>query len=142
MLSMFDFLNKISDEALLSAITDEHPQTIALICCCVQPYKAAGVINGLPPERQLAVLRRMATISPVETQVVEMVAVALKEQISDADTEKFDGITLVAKCLLGIELGTRRNILENLSQDDPEMVDDLNKEMERATRKMIRGAKD
>ena len=65
----FKFLAKASKESILCAITDEHPQTIAIIVACLQPAQAACIIDGLPPERQLAVIRRMAYIRQIDPVV-------------------------------------------------------------------------
>ena len=72
----FSFLKKVHSDCLLRVITDEHPQTIALIVSHLRPKRAAGILNGLPPERQLAVIRRIAVMQRVDLVMVKTVAKA------------------------------------------------------------------
>ena len=121
----FKFLAKVSNESILFAITNEHPQTIAVIAACLSPAQAAYVIDGLPPERQLAVIRRMAFIRQIELEVIKIVEEELKMQIADTKFVKIGGVDKVAEALAVIDHGTGKNILENLAQDDPDLVDEI-----------------
>ena len=56
------FCKSVDSQNLLTFIIDEHPQTIALILSHLQPSQAADIISGLPSDRQLAVIRRIATM--------------------------------------------------------------------------------
>ena len=46
----FTLARKTEPVQLLKTIINEHPQTIALILCFLQPDKAAQVLSGLPEE--------------------------------------------------------------------------------------------
>ena len=65
----FGFLQKVDSQNLLTFIIDEHPQTIALILCHLPAAQAADVISGLPAERQLSVVRRVATMENVADHI-------------------------------------------------------------------------
>ena len=56
----FAFLAKTDAENLLTFIQDEHPQTIALILSHIPANKAAEIMAGLAPEKQLEVVARVA----------------------------------------------------------------------------------
>src|SRR5438105_8622433 len=56
----FSFLQKAEGDNLMAFIQDEHPQTIALILAHVPPAKAADVLRGLPQEKQVEVVMRVA----------------------------------------------------------------------------------
>ncbi|MDR0522209.1 MAG: flagellar motor switch protein FliG [Planctomycetaceae bacterium] len=128
----FGFLQKIEPENLLTFITDEHPQTIALIVTHLNSIQAAGVINGLPPERQLAVIRRIATMQQTNPEMIKEVEKGLESRMSSLMNQKLEragGIDSVAEIMNVIDRGTGRNILENLAQDDPEMVEEIRRRM-------------
>ena len=57
-----DSLRWMSAREVADIIQDEHPQTIALILSHLPPSQAADIISGLPGERQLSVIRRVATM--------------------------------------------------------------------------------
>jgi flagellar motor switch protein FliG len=50
---------------------NEHPQTIALILCYLQPEKAAQIVSGLPEDMQSDVAKRIATMNNTSPIVVE-----------------------------------------------------------------------
>ena len=139
----FAFLKEIDSEAILRAITDEHPQTIALVAACLPYPKAADILMGLPPERQLAVIRRVANSQPVEKTVIETVERGLEAQLSKQDTVRIGGVESIAGMLDAVEPGTLHCILENLHLDDPELVGDIKQEMHTilTLRKMERAGK-
>jgi flagellar motor switch protein FliG len=121
----FKFLSKVSNESIHYAIANEHPQTIAVIVACLKPEQAAYVIDGLSPERQLAVIKRMVYIRQIELDVIKMVEEELKMPIADTKFINIGGIDNVAEVLTVIDQGTSRNILENLEQDDPDLVNEI-----------------
>ena len=56
----FVFLQKAGAENLLTFIIEEHPQTIALIMSHLPATLSAEVLSGLPTNKQLEVIRRIA----------------------------------------------------------------------------------
>ena len=58
----FDFARKTDPAQLLNFIQNEHPQTISLIMAYLHPDQAAAIISSLPPERQIDVAKRIATM--------------------------------------------------------------------------------
>ena len=128
----FGFLQKIEPDNLLTFITDEHPQTIALIVTHLNPIQGAGVINGLPPERQLAVIRRIATMQQTNPEIIKEVEKGLENRMSSLMNQKLEragGVDSVAEIMNVIDRGTGRTIMENLAQDDPELVEDIRRLM-------------
>ncbi|TVQ59812.1 MAG: flagellar motor switch protein FliG, partial [Phycisphaerales bacterium] len=58
----FSFLQKAESENLLTFIQDEHPQTIALIVCHLAHHKASEILAGLPMQKQVEVIKRIANM--------------------------------------------------------------------------------
>ncbi|MGY8766935.1 MAG: hypothetical protein ACKVH8_00720 [Pirellulales bacterium] len=56
----FGFLRKVDSQNILTFISEEHPQTIALILSHLPSGYGAEIIAGLPADRQLSVIRRIA----------------------------------------------------------------------------------
>ena len=125
----FKFLAKVNNESLLCAITAEHPQTIAVIVSCLQPTQAASIICGLPPERQLAVLTRIASIRQIDLAFIKIVEEELKMQVANQKFINIGGIDTVAEVLAVIDQGTSKCIMENLAIDDPELVEEIKQSM-------------
>lgn len=128
----FGFLQKVDSENLLTFIIDEHPQTIALIVSHLRPAQGADIINGLPPERQMSVIRRIATMQQTSPEIIKEVEKGLENRMSSVMSQKLEnagGVGSVAEILNVIDRSTGRNIMENLSQDDPELVDEIRRLM-------------
>jgi flagellar motor switch protein FliG len=128
----FGFLQKVDSENLLTFIVDEHPQTIALIVAHLAPSQGAYIINSLRPERQLEVIRRIATMQQTSPEIIKEVEKGLENRMSHVMSQKLEstgGVESVADILNVIDRQTGRNIMENLGQDDPELVEDIRRLM-------------
>ena len=86
----FDFARKTDPAQLLNFIQNEHPQTIALILAYLHPDQAGQILSGLPPERQVDVARRLATLDRTSPEVLEEVEATLKEPEEDEGDEEDD----------------------------------------------------
>jgi flagellar motor switch protein FliG len=128
----FGFLQKVDSENLLTFIVDEHPQTIALIVAHLSPSQGAYIVNSLRPERQLEVIRRIATMQQTSPEIIKEVEKGLENRMASVMSQKLEslgGVESVADILNVIDRQTGRNIMENLGQDDPELVEDIRRLM-------------
>ncbi len=128
----FGFLQKVDSQNLLTFIIDEHPQTIALILSHVPPAQAADIIGGLPAERQLSVVRRIATMGQTSPEIIQEVERGLEHRMSSVMSQQFEkagGVGSVAEILNVVDRATERGLLENLAQEDPDLVEDIRRLM-------------
>lgn len=128
----FGFLQKVDSQNLLTFIVDEHPQTIALILSHVPPSQAADIISGLPAERQLSVVRRIATMNQTSPDIIKEVEAGLETRMASVMSERFEnagGVSSVAEILNVIDRATERSLLENLAQEDPDLVEEIRRLM-------------
>jgi flagellar motor switch protein FliG len=128
----FGFLQKVDSQNLVTFIVDEHPQTIALILCHLPAAQAAEIISGLPTERQLSVIRRIATMGQTSPEIIDEVEQGLESRMSSVMSQQFEkagGVPAVAQMLNVIDRATERGLLENLAQEDPELVDEIRRLM-------------
>jgi len=128
----FGFLQKVDSQNLLTFIIDEHPQTIALILSHVPPPQAAAIVRDLPPERQMSVVRRIATMGQTSPEIIHEVEKGLENRMASVMSQQFEkagGVESVAEILNVIDRATERNILENLAQEDPDLVEEIRRRM-------------
>ncbi|MGL4513296.1 MAG: flagellar motor switch protein FliG [Lacipirellulaceae bacterium] len=128
----FGFLRNVDSQNILTYIIDEHPQTIALIISHLPSSFAADVLSGLPPERQLAVVRRMATMGQTNPDIIREVETGLERRMSSVVSQSFraaGGVESVASMLNVCDRATERTLLEGLSDEDPELVDEIRRLM-------------
>lgn len=128
----FGFLQKVSADNLLTFIVEEHPQTIALIMSHMPASLAAEVLSGLPVDKQLEVVRRVAHMEQTSPDVVRDVEESLESRMTSTinqQLEKAGGIPMLAQILNVTDRMTNKGILESLEQDDAELVDEIRRLM-------------
>ena len=128
----FGFLKKVDSQNLLTFIVDEHPQTIALILSHLRPQQAADVVAGLPADRQLAVIRRVANMGQTSPDIINEVERGLEHRMSSVMSQQFQnagGVDNVAEILNVTDRATERSLLENLAQEDPNLVEEIRRLM-------------
>jgi flagellar motor switch protein FliG len=129
----FGFLKRVDAQNLLTFIIDEHPQTIALILSHLPPSYGADIIAGLPTERQLSVIRRIANMGQTSPDVIESVEDGLENRMavvmSQSSTDQAGGVNAVAEILNVTDRTTEKSLLENLAQEDPDLVEEIRRLM-------------
>lgn len=128
----FGFLKKADPQNILTFITDEHPQTIALIVSYLPPSFAAEILKGLGAERQLQVVRRIAHMGQTNPEVIKEVERGLESRMANLMNQSFSkagGVESVAEILNVSERATERALLEGMAEDDPELVEEIRRLM-------------
>lgn len=128
----FDFLRKTDPVQLLSSIQSEHPQTIALILAYLPPDDAAQVLAGLPPELQIDVSKRIATMDRTSPEMVREVERVIEQKLStvlSTELTQVGGLETLVEVLNRVDRSTEKAILENLDETDPELAEEIKKKM-------------
>lgn len=128
----FGFLHKFKAEDVLNFISEEQPQTIALIMSNLPTGLAADILKDLPPDKQLDVVRRVASMEQTSPEFVEMVEASLKNRMVSLFGQQSDqvgGVPLVAQILNVADRTTSKTILDTIGQDSEELVDEIQRLM-------------
>jgi len=128
----FSFLQKAESENLLTFIQDEHPQTIALIISHLAHHKAAEILVGLPQQKQIEVVRRVANMEQTNPDVIKEVEAGLESRLSNLlmqSAEKVGGVETVAEVLNLCDRATEKNIMEGIESEDPDLVESIRRLM-------------
>jgi flagellar motor switch protein FliG len=128
----FAFLQKAESENLLTFIQDEHPQTIALILAHLNPAKASEILVGLPNQKQIEVVKRIANMEQTNPEVIKEVERGLEHRLSDIVSQTFEkagGVDAVAEMLNLADRSTEKGIMEGLEAEDPDLVESIRRLM-------------
>ncbi|KPK76571.1 MAG: flagellar motor switch protein FliG [Phycisphaerae bacterium SM23_30] len=128
----FKFLQKAEAENVLTFIQEEHPQTIALILAYMAEQRAAEILTGLPQQKQVEVVKRIASMDQTNPEVIKEVEIGLEGRLSDIVSQTFDkagGIQAAAGILNLADRSTEKGILESLETDDPDLVEQIRRLM-------------
>ncbi len=128
----FGFLRNVDSQNILTYILDEHPQTIALILSHLPAAFGAEILAGLPGDRQLAVVRRMASMGQTNPEIIREVECGLEKRMSSVVNQNYQaagGVESVAAVLNVSDRAVERTILDNLTAEDPELVEEIRRLM-------------
>jgi len=128
----FGFLKRVDPQNLLTFISNEHPQTIALILSHLPPAYGAQVVAGLTVERQLAVIARIANMGQTSPDIIEQVEDGLEKRMVAVVSQSYalaGGVGSVAEILNVSDRSTEKAILDTLAEDSPELVDEIRRLM-------------
>lgn len=128
----FGFLQKADPQNILSFIIDEHPQTISLVISHIPAQAGATVLAGLPPPKQISVIKRIAQMGQTSPEAIEDIENALSTRmamIMSQSLQKAGGVPAVAEILNVSDRTTERTILENLAKDSTDLVEEIRRLM-------------
>ena len=128
----FAFLDKADVKSLYSALQNERPQTMALVLSYVDPSKAAGVIEQLPPERQVRVVESIATRESASPTAIKIIEADMERKFSNITTSssvKVGGIDYVAGIMNNLDRSSEKSIFDLLSVNNEELADEIRKRM-------------
>jgi flagellar motor switch protein FliG len=128
----FAFLQKAETENLLTFMQDEHPQTIAMILAHLPSSKGSEILAGLPQNKQVEVVTRVANMEQTNPEVIREVEQGLADRLSGVMTQQFQkvgGVDSVAEMLNLSDRSTEKGILEALEAEDPDLVEQIRRLM-------------
>lgn len=128
----FSFLQKTETENLLTYLQGEHPQTIALVLSHLPAGMASEILAGLPTDRQIEVVTRMAHMDQTSPEVIKEVERGLEKRLAGVVSERFErvgGVEAVAEILNLSGRAAEKAILEGLGNIDPMLVEDIRRLM-------------
>jgi flagellar motor switch protein FliG len=128
----FEFVRKADPAQVLNFIQDEHPQTIAMILSYLNPTQAASILGALSPDKQADVAKRIAMMDRTSPDVVKEVEKVLERKLSSMINQDYTivgGVDAIVNILNTVDRGTEKHIMESLEIDEPELADEIRKNM-------------
>ncbi|MGO5065082.1 flagellar motor switch protein FliG [Clostridium sp. LCP25S3_F8] len=128
----FAIARKADSSQLLNTISNEHPQTIALVLCYMQSDKAGQILSSLPEELQSEVAYRIATMSATSPMVVKEIEKVLDSKLSSvvrSDATTIGGVPTIVDILNQVDRTTEKNITEGLQREDAELAEKIKESM-------------
>jgi flagellar motor switch protein FliG len=128
----FDFIRKADPVQLMNFLQNENSQTIALIMTYLNPEQSASLLSSLPPEKQVDIARRVATMDRTSPDVILEVEKVLERQLASVVNEDYTnvgGIQAVVNILNNVDRGTEKNIIEALEIDNPDLAEEIRRRM-------------
>jgi flagellar motor switch protein FliG len=129
----FQFLHRADPRQLLSFISGEHPQVIAVVLAHLTSDKATLVLSGLEPERQADVAHRLAVMDRVAPETLKDLERVLERKMGSVlqpmDVSKIGGLDPLIQIINRSDRATERLIVEGLQARDPELAEEVKSRM-------------
>ncbi len=125
--SPLEELRWVDSKTLVSFLSSEHPQTIALIMCLLEPMQAAEILSALPEHIKSEVVIRMATTNRISDTALEEIKEVLKGQLdlSKGKGKKLGGIKSVAEILNLCDKSTEKSVIEKIEEQNMDLADSI-----------------
>jgi len=119
-------------KTLMTAIQNEHPQTLALILSYATPEQASKIIANLPQETRVDVVERIAGMDRALPMAIKIAEEVLEKKIgssSSEETMEVGGLNYIADIMNHVDRSTERDIFDELNLKNPQLAEDVRKLM-------------
>ncbi len=120
----FKFLEDYDDRELHIILKNESTQVLSVIVPYLDPKKASALLERLPAEQRVDLVKRIAKLDKVNPDVIRGVEEGIKERIRKIGTmrtEEIDGKAALAGILRHVDSGLEEQVLEALEEENPEL---------------------
>ena len=128
----FDFIRRADTKHIFNFIQNEHPQTIALVMSYLDPQQCGPILGELPMEKQIEVVKRMATMSVVSPEYIKEAERILEHKLTSVGIQnesEIGGIDTIVQILNAVDRATEKSILEQLETEDGELAEEIHRKM-------------
>jgi flagellar motor switch protein FliG len=126
--SPLESLKWVDPRTLSNFLVNEHPQTVALIMCLLEPEQAAEVMSLLPEQLSSNVAMRVAATERIPESALEEIEEVLKVQLDigkGKEGKSFKGTKVIAEILNQCDRSTEQNILDKIEESDGDVAESI-----------------
>ncbi len=113
-------IRQMDSRQLLNLVKSEQPQTIAFIISCLEPPKAAEVVQMLASELREEVIERLGAMEPTSRDSINKVAQNLTRHFDRKSAQqgmhRSGGVQACADILNALDKATRKEVLSVIEQ--------------------------
>ncbi|WP_432544569.1 flagellar motor switch protein FliG [Kineococcus sp. SYSU DK002] len=125
----FQFLHQADPQQILTFLTGEHPQTIALVVAHLRPDQASMILGGLSADMQADIALRIATMEATSSEYVRLVEDVVQRRTSTVLQAKTNtavgGVQPLVDIINRADRGTERSILEGLATKNAALAEEI-----------------
>ncbi|WP_328291723.1 flagellar motor switch protein FliG [Kineococcus sp. NBC_00420] len=125
----FQFLHQADPQQILTFLTGEHPQTIALVVAHLRPDQASMILGGLSADMQADIALRIATMEATSSEYVRLVEDVVQRRTSTVLQAKTNsavgGVQPLVDIINRADRGTERSILEGLATKNSALAEEI-----------------
>ncbi len=125
-------LEMVDTRTLSNYLTNEHPQTVALIIAHLPAEKKSEVLKKLPDVMQGEIVLRMANLDYISPDLLEQVDEVLKTGLATMgtmETTQLGGVEPVAEMFNLMDKTAEQSIMARVEEKDPLLAEEIRKLM-------------
>ena len=125
--SGFYMLKNVAPDQIAPFISNEHPQTVALILSQLDPAQAAGILANLPERMQADVAYRVTTMENITPNVIKEIEESLEQSLRDilGGNQDVGGPKVMADMLNLTGSSVEKNVLDQMDGQDPKTAESV-----------------
>ena len=122
-----DSLRWVDAKTLSNFLVSEHPQTMALIICLLEPAQAAEVLTTLPEAVRSDVAMRIAQTDRIPENAIDELKEVLKGQLDIGKNKgkKLGGTKTIAEILNHCDRSTEQLVLGKIEENNDVLADSI-----------------
>ncbi len=127
----FQFLNKVEPEEIFRLLCNEHPQTIAFTLSYLSPKVSYRVLEELPHNIKVSVVKRIATLEEPISLVINETEKVLSKKLStrSAYIPKVNGVNTIVEILNKLDRGLEKDILNAIEEESDDLAEEIKEKM-------------
>lgn len=128
----FELLGSIDEKAIARFLSNEHPQTAALVVAHMQPRQAATVMKLLPERMRSEIIVRISTLEPVAPEVLDEVSDMICRELQESSGVKrreIGGVETAAEILNQLDKASEESIFSAVEEFRSDLAEEIRKRM-------------
>jgi flagellar motor switch protein FliG len=129
---LVDILANMDAKTIANFLSQEHPQTIAVILAKLRPKQSGEVIGLLPQELQADVIMRIADVDQVSPEILSEIDEVIKREFTSmggVQRFKVGGVEKVVEVFGHLDRSREKQILDALDVLKPPLADIIRKHL-------------
>ncbi len=127
-----DILSNMDAKTIANFLSQEHPQTIAVIVAKLRPKQTSEIVGYLPIDLQAEVIIRIADVDQVSPEILNDIDEVVKRELSAmGGTQRFKvgGVEKVVEMFNHLERSKEKHILDKLDVMNPPLAEVIRKHL-------------
>ncbi|MRR34414.1 flagellar motor switch protein FliG [bacterium] len=127
-----DMLANMDSKTIANFLSQEHPQTIAVILAKLKAKQTSDIIGFLPPELQAEVVMRIADVDQVSPEIIADIEEVMRTELTSIggiQRFKVGGVEKVVDMFNHFDRSREKQILDKLDVIKPPLADVIRKHL-------------
>lgn len=129
---MVELLSTHDSKTIANFLSQEHPQTAAVILAKLRPWQTGEIIGMLPQEMQAEVVLRMADVDQVSPDILSEIYDVIRRELSSlggGQRFKVGGLEKVVEVFAHLDRTREKQILDRLDELNPPLAELIRKHL-------------